>query len=185
MFVVQWLSSCVGRKNYTTFVAMLASTLALLLLDSFVGVAVFIRYWVDFKSLANEVIDKLGSNYLTSSPAIVAGITTYQYIMAMRTQLEQEESVKAQKALESSSDSSTIDNPTSCAVPKVCRRIAWESSESDSGSTKDGMVGIHKKAKSVVKISPWQLAKLNTQEATQGAAAATKGRESPASAMRS
>jgi hypothetical protein len=48
------------------------------------------------------------------------------------------------------------------------------------------MVGIHKKAKSVVKISPWQLAKLNTQEATQGAAAATtKGRESPASAMRS
>jgi hypothetical protein len=29
MFVVQWLSSCVGRKNYTTFVAMLASTLAL------------------------------------------------------------------------------------------------------------------------------------------------------------
>lgn len=47
------------------------------------------------------------------------GITTYQYIMAMRTQLEQEESVKAQKALESSSDSSTIDNPTSCAVPKV------------------------------------------------------------------
>ncbi len=43
-----------------------------LLLDSFVGVAVFIRYWVDFESLANEVIDKLGSNYLTSSPAIVA-----------------------------------------------------------------------------------------------------------------
>lgn len=37
----------------------------------------------------------------------------------MRTQLEQEESVKAQKALESSSDSSTIDNPTSCALPKV------------------------------------------------------------------
>jgi hypothetical protein len=67
-----WLSSCVGRKNYRTFVAMLASTLALLLLDSFVGVAVFIRYWVDFESLANEVIDKLGSNYLTSSPAIVA-----------------------------------------------------------------------------------------------------------------
>jgi hypothetical protein len=47
------------------------------------------------------------------------------------------------------------------------------------------MVGIHKKAKSVVKISPWQLANLNTQEATQGAAAATKGRESPASEMRS
>jgi hypothetical protein len=43
-----------------------------LLLDSFVGVAVFIRYWVDFESLANEVIHKLGSNYLTSSPAIVA-----------------------------------------------------------------------------------------------------------------
>jgi hypothetical protein len=42
------------------------------------------------------------------------------------------------------------------------------------------MGGIHKKAKSVVKISPWQLAKLNTQEATQGAAAAatTKGRVS-------
>jgi hypothetical protein len=50
----------------------------------------------------------------------------------------------------------------------------------------DGMVGIHKKAKSVVKISPWQLAKLNTQKATQGAAAATaEGRESPASAMKS
>ncbi|KAK3427336.1 hypothetical protein EUGRSUZ_F03582 [Eucalyptus grandis] len=111
----RWLNNCVGRKNYVTFVCLMAVSLIWLVVEFGVGVAVLVRCFVDKKGTADQIIDKLGVGF-TRIPFVIVvtlctavsclatvplgelfffhmilirkGITTYEYVVAMRTQSE-------------------------------------------------------------------------------------------------
>ncbi|CAL1383628.1 unnamed protein product [Linum trigynum] len=111
----RWLNNCVGRKNYISFITLMATSLVWLAVEFGVGVAVLVRCFVDRKTMDHQISEKLGIGF--SRPpfaAVVAlctfvsflatiplgelfffhmilirkGITTYEYVLAMRTQSE-------------------------------------------------------------------------------------------------
>uniref|UniRef100_A0A2N9F8M4 S-acyltransferase n=1 Tax=Fagus sylvatica TaxID=28930 RepID=A0A2N9F8M4_FAGSY len=111
----EWLNNCVGRKNYMTFVCLMAASLIWLIVECGVGIAVFVRCFVDKKGTENQIAQKLGVGFSRPPFAIVValctavsflatvplgelfffhmllirkGITTYEYVVAMRTQSE-------------------------------------------------------------------------------------------------
>ncbi|XP_039171496.1 protein S-acyltransferase 21-like [Eucalyptus grandis] len=115
----RWLNNCVGRKNYVTFVCLMAVSLIWLVVEFGVGVAVLVRCFVDRKGTEDQIIDKLGVRF-TRIPIVIVvtlctavsclatvslgdlfffhmilirkGITTYDYVVAMRRQsLNQDE----------------------------------------------------------------------------------------------
>ncbi|XP_062199224.1 probable protein S-acyltransferase 19 [Phragmites australis] len=110
----RWLNNCVGRKNYFTFLALMAISLIWLAIEFGAGIAVIVLCFVD-KNASRNIQDKLG-NGLTRAPfavivgiftllSLVAciplgelfffhmilirkGITTYDYVVAMRAMSE-------------------------------------------------------------------------------------------------
>ncbi|KAL3736471.1 hypothetical protein ACJRO7_025419 [Eucalyptus globulus] len=111
----RWLNNCVGRKNYVTFVCLMAVSLIWLVVEFGVGVAVLVRCFVDRKGTEDQIIDKLGVRF-TRIPIVIVvtlctavsclatvslgelfffhvilirkGMTTYEYVVAMRIQSE-------------------------------------------------------------------------------------------------
>ncbi|GAU30155.1 hypothetical protein TSUD_311060 [Trifolium subterraneum] len=111
----RWLNNCVGRKNYISFVCLMAVSLIWLLVECGVGIAVLVRCFVHKKDTEYLIAEKLGAGF-TRAPfaTIVAictavsflaiiplgelfffhmilirkGITTYEYVVAMRTLTE-------------------------------------------------------------------------------------------------
>lgn len=89
LFLVQWLNNCVGRKNYYTFVCLMAVSLvwvSYLLSNLFdicmwlviqrcivflcqltfecgVGIAVLVRCFVNKKATENQIADRLGDGF--------------------------------------------------------------------------------------------------------------------------
>ena len=87
----QWLNNCVGRKNYLTFISLMASSLiwvcfeanisllmvyslnnflmfftcllVKLFIEAGVGIAVFVRYFVNRKGMETAIIDRLGNGF--------------------------------------------------------------------------------------------------------------------------
>ncbi|XP_057544511.1 probable protein S-acyltransferase 19 isoform X2 [Amaranthus tricolor] len=141
----RWLNNCVGRKNYLTFISLMASSLiwvcfeanisllmvyslnnflmfftcllVKLFIEAGVGIAVFVRYFVNRKGMETAIIDRLGNGFTpVPYPTVVAvftvvsivaclplgelflfhmilmkqGFTTYEYVMAMRAMREAE-----------------------------------------------------------------------------------------------
>ncbi|CAK9153217.1 unnamed protein product [Ilex paraguariensis] len=111
----RWLNNCVGRKNYITFVCLMAVSLGWLVFEFGVGIAVLVRCFTDRKATENQITDRLGEgfsrppfatvvalctavSFLATVPLgelfffhvilIRKGITTYEYVVAMRTQSE-------------------------------------------------------------------------------------------------
>ncbi|GAB4828453.1 Protein S-acyltransferase 21 [Ancistrocladus abbreviatus] len=111
----RWLNNCVGRKNYITFVCLMALSLLWLISECGVGIWVLIRCFVYKKAIEHQITDRLGDGFsrppfatvvvlctAVSFLAIVPlgelfffhmilirkGITTYEYVVAMRTQSE-------------------------------------------------------------------------------------------------
>ncbi|KAL6838406.1 hypothetical protein ACP4OV_031651 [Aristida adscensionis] len=110
----RWLNNCVGRKNYYTFLALMAISLIWLAIEFGTGIAVIVLCFVD-KNASGNIQEKLG-NGLTRVPfavivgiftvlSLVAciplgelfffhiilirkGITTYDYVVAMRAMSE-------------------------------------------------------------------------------------------------
>ncbi|KAL6656491.1 hypothetical protein ACP70R_007317 [Stipagrostis hirtigluma subsp. patula] len=110
----RWLNNCVGRKNYFTFLALMAISLIWLAIEFGTGIAVIVLCFVD-KNAPRNIQEKLG-NGLTRAPfavivgiftllSLVAciplgelfffhiilirkGITTYDYVVAMRAMSE-------------------------------------------------------------------------------------------------
>lgn len=111
----RWLNNCVGRKNYYTFICLMAASLAWLVFECGMGIAVLVRCFVDKKATEDLITERLGDgfsrppfatvvafctavSFLATIPLgelfffhiilIQKGITTYEYVIAMRTQSE-------------------------------------------------------------------------------------------------
>ncbi|KAF0898379.1 hypothetical protein E2562_007222 [Oryza meyeriana var. granulata] len=215
----RWLNNCVGRKNYFTFLALMITSLLWLAIEIGVGIAVLVVCFVN-KNSESIIQDKL-ANGLTRPPfaTIVAiftllslvaciplvelfffhmilirkGITTYEYVVAMRAMSEapqEEEEEDGVNIVYSPTNSATtgFSGGSSLGLPHKgswCTppRIFIDQDEViphlEPGmvpSTIDPDTAAHaeraNKAKKQVKISAWKLAKLDTSEAMKAAARA-------------
>ncbi|KAG6410016.1 hypothetical protein SASPL_128063 [Salvia splendens] len=107
----RWLNNCIGKKNYTTFILLMVFILIMLTIEGGTAVAVFVRCFADSKGIERELIKNYTANFprgvlasvsvilflLTSYSTaalgqllffhvvlIKKGITTYDYILAMK-----------------------------------------------------------------------------------------------------
>ncbi|KAL5780892.1 hypothetical protein ACOSQ2_011629 [Xanthoceras sorbifolium] len=221
----RWLNNCVGRKNYITFVCLMAASLVWLIVEFGVGVAVLVRCFVDKKGTEDHITERLGVGFtLPPFATVVAictavsflatvplgelfffhmilmrkGITTYEYVVAMRTQSE-----PPGPSLDGGDHQSMPTSPTSSAVTAISGRSSLGMSLQYKGawctpprifmdhqdeiiphlepgrlpSTVDpDAAGPADKGKRLpqrpVRISAWKLAKLDSNEAVKAAAKA-------------
>ncbi|KAI5075309.1 hypothetical protein GOP47_0009385 [Adiantum capillus-veneris] len=220
----RWLNNCVGRKNYITFVVLMATSLLLLVLNWGTGIAVLVRCFVSKSSVERKILERLGSGFSRTPFAIVValctlvsllasiplgelfffhlilikkGITTYEYVMAMRAQSEvqgapdgEEQSVPTSP---SSSTATGLSGSSSlglhyrgawCTPPRVFVENQDEvvphlapgrvPSTVDPDVDDRSMKSNSRSQKNMVKISAWKLAKLDPNEATRAAAKARR-----------
>ncbi|CAN6240638.1 unnamed protein product [Urochloa humidicola] len=216
----RWLNNCVGRKNYITFLCLMAVSLAWLAVECGVGIAVFVRCFTDKTAMEDQIGEKLGYglsrapfativalgtalSMLASVPLgelfffhmilIRKGITTYEYVVAMRAQSEPPgASVNDdQQSLASSPMSSA---PTAFSGSSFARhykgawctppRIFIDQDEiiphlepgrlpsTVDPDTTDPAERAKSHPKRPVRISAWKLAKLDSNEAMKAAAKA-------------
>ncbi|CAM0911663.1 unnamed protein product [Alopecurus aequalis] len=215
----RWLNNCVGRKNYFTFIALMTTSLLWLAIEVGVGIAVLVLSFVNAN--AEKIIhDKLG-NGLARPPfaAIVGiftllslvacvplgelfffhmllirkGITTYEYVVAMRAMSEvpqDEEENERVNIIYSPTNSATTGfsggsslglhyKGAWCTPPRIFIDQDEVIPHLERGmvpSTVDpdatGHAERSNKAKKQVKISAWKLAKLDGNEAMKAAARA-------------
>ncbi|KAG8079895.1 hypothetical protein GUJ93_ZPchr0007g4779 [Zizania palustris] len=180
----RWLNNCIGKRNYMRFFILMTSSLFLLILQSAIGVLVLVFCFVDRKKFSIQIVSKLGSSFsvvpyviVVASCTILAmvaslpiaqllffhillikkGISTYDYIIALREQ-EQEEAGGQQSPQMSHFD----------VIPSEAG-----SSHNSTSKRKEDEVR-RKKGSGAVKISPWALARLNAEEVSRVAAEARK-----------
>ncbi|XP_076947900.1 protein S-acyltransferase 21-like [Bidens hawaiensis] len=221
----RWLNNCVGRKNYFTFVCLMAVSLVWLTFECGIGIAVLVRCFVDKKATESQIADRLGDGFsrppfatvvaICTAVSLLAtiplgelfffhiilirkGITTYEYVVAMRTQSE-----PPGPSIDGMDQQSLQSSPTSSAVTGVSNRSSHGLSLQHKGawctpprifmdqqdeviphlepgrlpSTIDpDAVQVPDKGKKVpqrpVRISAWKLAKLDSNEAIKAGAKA-------------
>ncbi|XP_042057130.1 protein S-acyltransferase 21-like [Salvia splendens] len=221
----RWLNNCVGRKNYISFVCLMAASLAWLVFEITVGIAVLVRCFIDRKATEVAIADRLGDGFSRPPFATVValciavsllatvplaelfffhiilirkGITTYEYVVAMRSQSEPPEPSVDGGDLESLPSS-----PTSSAVTAISgkssigmglqRKGAWctpprifmdhqdeivshlEPGRLPSTVDPDHVVQPDrgkKPSQRPIRISAWKLAKLDSHEAIKAGAKA-------------
>ncbi|KVI05480.1 Zinc finger, DHHC-type, palmitoyltransferase [Cynara cardunculus var. scolymus] len=177
----RWLNNCVGKKNYRKFFTLMVSALLLLILQWSTGIVVLICCFLDHKRFSLDIATKLGSSFSLVPYVIVVavctilamiatlplvqlfffhillikkGISTYDYIIALREQEQQ--GLGGQQSPQMSPASS----------------ITGLSSASSFNTFLDEPM--KKKNPTAVKISPWTLARLNAEEVSKAAAEARK-----------
>ncbi|KAG2585671.1 hypothetical protein PVAP13_6KG405500 [Panicum virgatum] len=215
----QWLNNCVGRKNYFTFLALMTTSLLWLAIEIGVGIAVLVICFTN-KNSERIIQDKLGNGLprpafativafftLLSIVACVPlgelfffhmilirkGITTYEYVVAMRAMSEvaqEEEDQEEVNIVYSPTNSATTGfsgasslglhyKGSWCTPPRIFVDKDEVIPHLEPGmvpSTVDPDAVRHaeraNKAKKQVKISAWKLAKLDSNEAMKAAAKA-------------
>ncbi|KAL5198278.1 hypothetical protein ABZP36_001790 [Zizania latifolia] len=212
----RWLNNCIGKRNYMRFFILMTSSLFLLILQSAIGVLVLVFCFVERKKFSILIVSKLGSSFsmvpyviVVASCTILAmvaslpiaqllffhillikkGISTYDYIIALREQ-EQEEAGEQQSPQMSHVSSYTGRSSASsfgawrrgswCTPPRLFLEDQFDVIPSEAGSShnstskrKEDEVR-RKKGSGAVKISPWALARLNAEEVSRVAAEARK-----------
>ncbi|KAG2585668.1 probable protein S-acyltransferase 20 [Panicum virgatum] len=215
----RWLNNCVGRKNYFTFLALMTTSLLWLAIEIGVGIAVLVICFTN-KNSERIIQDKLGNGLprpafativafftLLSIVACVPlgelfffhmilirkGITTYEYVVAMRAMSEvaqEEEDQEEVNIVYSPTNSATTGfsgasslglhyKGSWCTPPRIFVDKDEVIPHLEPGmvpSTVDPDAVRHaeraNKAKKQVKISAWKLAKLDSNEAMKAAAKA-------------
>ncbi|XP_042452743.1 probable protein S-acyltransferase 19 isoform X3 [Zingiber officinale] len=187
----RWLNNCVGRKNYNSFIALMATSLIWLAIECGVGITVLVLCFVDKKGMETIIKEKLGNGFSRAPFAVVVGITTYEYVVAMRAMSEapgnEEEPNPVYSPTNSATTGLSIGSSLNlqykgiwCTPPRVfVDRQDEVISHLEPGmvpSTIDpdaaGFVERANKSKKNVKISAWKLAKLDSNEAMRAAAKA-------------
>ncbi|KAL3618391.1 hypothetical protein CASFOL_038712 [Castilleja foliolosa] len=140
----RWLNNCVGRKNYMTFICLMATSLVWLVFECAIGILVLVRCFVDRKATENDITNRLGDGFsrppfatvvaLCTAISLLAtiplgelfffhiilirkGITTYEYVVAMRTQSE-----PPGPSVDGGEQQSLPSSPTSSAVTAISGR---------------------------------------------------------------
>ncbi|KAA3463482.1 putative protein S-acyltransferase 22 [Gossypium australe] len=214
----RWLNNCIGKRNYRQFFILMVSALLLLILQWSTGILVLICCFVDRKQFSLDISTKLGSSFslvpfiivvaLCTILAMVAtlplaqlfffhillikkGISTYDYIIALREQEQELQGVGGQQSpqmspassltgLSSASSFSTFHRGAWCTPPRLFLEDQFDVVPPDTGSVSSfgkKMVReepIKKKNPGAVKISPWTLARLNAEDVSKAAAEARK-----------
>ncbi|XP_010941671.1 probable protein S-acyltransferase 19 isoform X1 [Elaeis guineensis] len=218
----RWLNNCVGRKNYITFISLMATSLIWLAIECGVGIAVLILCFVDKKGTESIVKEKLGNGFSRAPFATIVaactavsllacvplgelfffhmilikkGITTYEYVVAMRAMSEAPPASadeEGQNAIYSPSNSATTGLSGGSSVMSLQYKGIWctpprvfvDQQDEVIPHLEPGMVpstvdpdaaGYFERAtksRKTVKISAWKLAKLDSNEAIKAAAKA-------------
>ncbi|KAL2895230.1 Protein S-acyltransferase 21 [Bienertia sinuspersici] len=219
----RWLNNCVGRKNYFTFVSLMAMSLLWLVAECGVGIWVLVRCFVFKAATEHQITERLGDGF--SRPVFVTvvalgttvsflaivplgelfffhmilirkGITTYEYVVAMRTQSEPPGPSLGggdHQSLPSSPTSSQVTAASGrssvgmglqykgnwCTPPRIFMDQQDDIEHLEPGATStvdpDAMQPTDKGKKlppRAVRISAWKLAKLDSKEAAKAAAKA-------------
>ncbi|PIA37698.1 hypothetical protein AQUCO_03000326v1 [Aquilegia coerulea] len=218
----RWLNNCVGRKNYITFIALMATSLIWLVIEAGVGIAVFVCCFVNKREMENQINERLGDaisraffativavfsvvSLLACLPLgelfffhmilIRKGITTYEYVVAMRAMsegpagaaldemptIQYSPTGSATTGLSGGSSLSLQYKGAWCTPP----RVYMDSQDEVVPHLEPGMVPStidpdaagftergNKQPKRPVRISAWKLAKLDSSEAMRAAARA-------------
>lgn len=213
----RWLNNCVGRKNYFTFLALMITSLLWLTIEIGVGIAVIAICFAN-KNSKRIIQDQLGNGFPQPAFATIVafftllsivaciplgelfffhmilikkGITTYEYVVAMRAMSEApQEDEEGVNIVYSPTNSATTGfsgasslglhyKGSWCTPPRIFVDQDEVLPHLEPGmlpSTVDpdavGHAEKANKAKKQVKISAWKLAKLDSNEAMKAAAKA-------------
>ncbi|XWS23143.1 hypothetical protein CRYUN_Cryun29cG0095600 [Craigia yunnanensis] len=214
----RWLNNCIGKRNYRQFFTLMVSALLLLILQWSTGILVLICCFIERKQFSVDISSKLGSSFslvpfvivvaLCTILAMVAtlplaqlfffhillikkGISTYDYIIALREQEQEQQGVGGKQSpqmspvssltgLSSASSFSTFHRGAWCTPPRLFLEDQFDVVPPDTASVSSfgkKMVAeepIKKKNPGAVKISPWTLARLNAEDVSKAAAEARK-----------
>ncbi|XP_011075548.1 probable protein S-acyltransferase 22 [Sesamum indicum] len=212
----RWLNNCIGKRNYRKFFTLMVSALLLLILQWSTGILVLVLCFIEKKRFATDISSKLGSSFTVVPFVIVVavctilamiatlplaqlfffhillikkGISTYDYIIALREQEQQgaggQQSPQMSPAssltgLSSASSFNTFHRAAWCTPPRLFVEDQFDVVPADNGSVsslgKRTMVEeqMKKKNPAAVKISPWTLARLNAEDVSKAAAEARK-----------
>ncbi|XP_044484621.1 probable protein S-acyltransferase 19 isoform X2 [Mangifera indica] len=219
----RWLNNCVGHKNYMTFILLMAISLVWLVIEAGVGIAVLVRCFVNKKGMETEIVDRLGNGFSRAPFAVVVfictgvsilaclplselfffhiilirkGITTYEYVVAMRAMSEAPAGASVDEEVPNLLYSPTGSTTTGlsggssvglqykgawCTPPRIFVDYQDEvvphlepgmvPSTVDPDAAEVAERG-NKVPKRPVRISAWKLAKLDSNEAVRAAAKA-------------
>ncbi|KAL1218467.1 putative protein S-acyltransferase 22 [Cardamine amara subsp. amara] len=213
----RWLNNCIGKQNYRKFFSLMVSAIFLLIMQWSTGIFVLVLCILRRNQFNADIALKLGSSFslipfvivvgvctllamLATLPLaqlfffhillIKKGISTYDYIVALREQEQEQEGGGGQQSpqmsmissftgLSSASSFNTFHRGAWCTPPRLFLEdqfdvVPPENASVSSYGKKTVVEERVKKKTQPVKISPWTLARLNAEEVSKAAAEARK-----------